>query len=222
MPLAVQFENIGETTSFPIANLVTVGNPAGAASLGTQADQIWLWDTTVADWKKYFYRVQRGTVYGWCKQGETSATADSIAAGTTFFFRRASGATATGITLSGAVKEASGTSSATLSAGQFAFVSYPWPVAFPVANMANYYTTGSAAGAASLGTQADQIWLWDTTAADWAKYFYRVQRGTVYGWCKQGETTATTDTIPVGKGFFFRRASGASNAEITFTAPDGL
>lgn len=87
--------------------------------------------------------------------------------------------------------------------------------------MADYYTTGSAAGANSLLTSADQIWLWDTTAADWVKYFYRVQRGTVYGWCKQGETAATTDTIPVGKGFFFYRG-GSATATITFTAPEGL
>ena len=190
--------------------------------MNTGADQIWLWDTTAADWKKYFYRVQRGVVTGWCKQGETAATTDTIATGMTFFFRRGSGVASTSLTLAGAVKEATGTSSATLSGGQFAFVSYPWPVTFTIANMANYYTTGSASGQGQLNTGADQIWLWDTTADDWVKYFYRVQRGVVTGWCKQGETTATTDTIPVGKGFFFRRASGASEATITFTAPEGL
>ena len=220
VPLAVQFENIGENLAFPIAELITVGDPAGAASLGTQADQIWLWDTTAADWKKYFYRVQRGVVTGWCKQGETTATADTIAAGATFFFYRG-GSSTTSITLAGAVKGSTGTSTATLANGQFAFVSFPWPVEFTIANTATYYTTGEAAGAASLGTQADQIWLWDTTVADWVKYFYRVQRGVVTGWCKQGETTATTDTIPVGKGFFFYRG-GSATATITFTAPEGL
>lgn len=95
VPLAVQFENIGEDTTFPIANLVTVETPAGANSLLTSADQIWLWDTTAADWVKYFYRVQRGTVYGWCKQGETAATTDTIPVGKGFFFYRGGSATAT-------------------------------------------------------------------------------------------------------------------------------
>ena len=95
VPLAVQFENIGESAEFPIANLVTVGNPAGQNQLNVGADQIWLWDTTAADWVKYFYRVQRGTIYGWCKQGETTATTDTIPAGKGFFFYRGGSATAT-------------------------------------------------------------------------------------------------------------------------------
>ena len=99
MPLSVQFENIGENAEFPIANLVTVGNPAGSLSLGTGADQIWLWDTSAADWVKYLYRSGRGvTTPVWGKKGETIATTDTIAAGTTFFFYRG-GSAATTISL---------------------------------------------------------------------------------------------------------------------------
>ena len=78
---------------------------------------------------------------------------------------------------------------------------------------------GTSAGGNSLSDGADQIWRWDTDAAGWTKYFYRSVRGVVTGWCKSGETVATTDTIPVGEGFFFRRGTGSASDTITFSAP---
>ena len=215
--LAVQFDGLSNA-AIPIGDLVSVASPAGANTIGTSADQIWLWDSVVADWVKYFHRIQRGTDYGWCASGQSDATTDTITSGKTFFFYRGGSATTT-VTLSGAVKAATGTSSASVAKGQFVFMSYPWPVPFAINGFTNYQTSPS--GANTIGTSADQIWLWDTTLADWVKYFHRIQRGTDYGWCASGQSDATADTIPVGKGFFFYRGGSATDT-VTFTAPTGL
>ena len=214
--LAVQFEGI-TSAEVAIGDLVTAGVPAGANTLAANADQIWLWDTTTANWVKYFHRIQRGTDYGWCAEGATAATTDTVSAGKTVFFYR--GGATTSLTLSGAVKASTGVSSATVSNGQFVFMSYPWPVAIAINGFSSYQT--SPAGANTLAANADQIWFWDASKADWVKYFHRIQRGTDYGWCAEGETSATDATIPVGTGFFFYRG-GSASATITFTATRGL
>lgn len=214
--LAVQFENVagGEIA---VKDLVQVGNPAGAASVLDTADQIWRWNTESATWDKYFFRAQRGTAYGWCRAGETSETADTIPAGETFFFRRGTGATATGLTIAGAVREFEGSSVYSVSSDQLVFMANPWPVETTIKDFANFQA--SPAGAASILDTADQIWRWNTASATWDKYFYRKQRTTVYGWCKAGETSETTDTIPAGEGFFFRRGTGAAQDTVSFAAP---
>ena len=97
--LTVDFDNVGEKTEFPIASLLTVGAPKGAASALASADQIWLWDSDLGDWVKYFY-LKKGTqpAVGWCKKGETTVTKDVVPAGEGFFFYRGSGAAADKIT----------------------------------------------------------------------------------------------------------------------------
>ena len=81
-------------------------------------------------------------------------------------------------------------------------------------------------GANSLVDTADQIWKWENNA--WTKYFYRKRGTTTYGWVKYDSTAATqpsvatTDTIGVGQGFFFKRAMGAGGTTVTFTKPEGL
>ncbi len=136
------------------------------------------------------------------------------------FFYRGSGAAATTLTLAGGVKSFS--ASAVYDAppaGKFKFIGYPWPSAMSIANFDSYQ--GSPKGAASGGlTTPDKIWLWDTESSDWVKYYYRkVGVQAAVGWCKNGETTVTTDSVPAGEGFFFYRGSGASADTITFTAP---
>ena len=217
--LAVQFEGIGETVSIPVKDLVTVASPAGAASIGGGTDQIWRWDTAGNDWAKYFYRSGRGvTTPGWCKSGETALTTDTISAGETCFFFRG-GSSDTTLTLSGAVKQFAASASYSVPSKSYVFMGYPWPVAFTISKMSDAYTSGTPSGAASIGGGTDQIWRWDTTGNDWAKYFYRSGRGvTTPGWCKSGETAITTDTIPAGEGFFFFRG-GSGDVEITFTYP---
>lgn len=78
-------------------------------------------------------------------------------------------------------------------------------------------TLSAPKGAPTCTTLADQIWLWDTEAADWVKYFFYKKGTSGNVWCKKGETTETMDVIPAGEGFFFYRGSGASTDTITFT-----
>ncbi len=214
--LAVQFENVagGEIA---VRDLVTVANPAGGVVLNTSSDQIWVWDTTAADWVKYFSRKPRGeSTITWCKAGETTETTDTLAAGTTFFFYRGGSAT-TSLTLAGAVKELAGQEQYTVTRGKFVFMSYPWPVALSIAGFdANQ---ASPSGGLVINTTSDQIWRWNTEKADWDKYFCRKLRGeTAVTWCKAGETSETTDSIPAGEGFFFYRG-GSATETITFSAP---
>ena len=215
--LAVQFDNIGETTSIPVTDLLTVSSPSGAGSIGGGTDQIWRWNTTGNDWDKYFYRSGRGvTNPGWCKAGETAITTDTIDAGETCFFFRG-GSSNTTLTLSGAVKAFTGSASYSVPAKSYVFMGYLWPVSFTIKDLT--YATGTPSGAGSIGGGTDQIWRWNTTGNDWDKYFYRSGRGvTNPGWCKAGETTITTDTIPAGEGFFFFRG-GSSAVTITFSYP---
>ena len=219
---AVQFENIGETTAIPIPSLFTCDSPKGAAngSLATP-DKIWLWDTTANDWVKYYYRkVGTAAAVGWCKLGETTVTTDTVSNGDTVFFYRGSGAPSTTLTLAGGVRTFS--ASAVYDAppaSKFKFIGYPWPVAMSIANFDKYQGAPKGAANGSLATP-DKIWLWDTTANDWVKYYYRkVGTAAAVGWCKLGETTVTTDTVPAGEGFFFYRGSGAAADTITFTPP---
>ena len=198
-----------------------MASPSGAGSIGGTADQIWRWDTAGNDWVKYFYRSGRGVAadaVGWTKAGQTALTTDTVSAGETFFFFRG-GSSDTTLTLSGAVKQFAASASYSAPSSCYVFMGYPWPVAFAISKMSDAYATGTPAGAGSIGGTADQIWRWDTTGNDWAKYFYRSGRGvTTPGWCKSGETAITTDTIPAGEGFFFFRG-GSSDVEITFTYP---
>ena len=206
------FKNV-DGTDVAIKDLVTVGTPVGGANIGV-SDQIWVWNTSSASWTKYFYYSGRG-VTQWRKNGEAAETTDTITTGITFFFCRSGAATGTTtLTLSGKVKELEGSSSFTVSAGQLAFASNPWPLALEVKNFSSYYTSGAAVGGANIGV-SDQIWVWDTDAAAWTKYFYYSGRG-VTQWRKNGEATETADSIPAGVGFFFQR-SGAATAAATIT-----
>ena len=217
--LAVQFENIGETIQIPIADLLTVADAKGANAIAATADQIWLWDTTAGDWVKYFYRVNRGTVVGWCKSGAQAVTTDTIGAGVTFFFYRGNSGSVTTITTRGQIKPFEATPTYSIEPAKYTFMAYPWPVALPIDGLQKYCS--NAKGANAIAATADQVWLWDTTAGDWVKYFYRVNRGTVIGWCKSGEQTATTDTIPAGEGFFFYHGNaGVTGDTVTFTYGD--
>ena len=192
--------------------------PKGAASAGTAADQIWLWNPTHVDWDKYYYRkIGSQAAVGWCKAGTTTETSDTISSGQTFFFMRGGGASVTTLTLSGAVKSFTASPAyPNLTAGKYEFLCYPWPVSLPIAGFEKYQ--GSPKGAASAGTAADQILLWDTTAGDWVKYYYRkIGSQAAVGWCRAGTSTVTADSIPAGTGFFFSRGGGGVTDTITFS-----
>ena len=215
--LAVQFEGT-DGGSVAVTNLIQLASPTGTPTIGASADQIWRWNTAAADWDKYFYRSGRGvTNPGWTKAGETAPTTDTVSAGETVFFSRAGSAAAV-LTLSGGVKEYSAEPSYSVAKGKFVFMGYPWPMEFAIANLTSCYGTGtSPTGTPTIGASADQVWRWNTTAADWDKYFYRSGRGVDNpGWTKAGQTAPTEDVIPVGEGFFFSRA-GSATVTITFT-----
>ena len=74
-----------------------ISDPKGAAGIAGTADQIWMWDTTNATWKKYFYSSGRGSkVTGWCNEEDnTKITEDKIGVGQGFFIQRASSADGT-------------------------------------------------------------------------------------------------------------------------------
>ena len=79
-------------------------------------------------------------------------------------------------------------------------------------------TVGTPTASTSIGA-SDQIWRWNTASAAWTKYFYYSSRGQTRWVVSTDTTTATTDTIPAGEGFFFQRAAGAASATISIAAP---
>jgi len=210
--LGVQFENCAGG-AIAVKDLVTVGNPTGGATIGA-ADQIWRWNTASASWTKYFYYSSRG-VKRWVNSDNTAAeTTDTVPAGETVFFCRSGGATS--LTLAGAVKEMTGASSVSVTDGQLAFMANPWPTSVSIASFNSNYPSGTPTGGATIGA-ADQIWRWNTATSAWTKYFYYSSRGQTRWVESTATTTATTDTIPAGEGFFFQRSGGA--ATISIAAP---
>lgn len=194
-----------------------MGTPTGSSSIGG-ADQIWRWNTASAAWTKYFYYSSRGQTRWVVSTDTTKETTDTVPAGETVFFCRAAGAAATSLTLAGAVKEMTGSSSVSVTGSQLAFMANPWPTPVSIASFNANYSSGTVTGSSSIGG-ADQIWRWNTQAASWTKYFYYSSRGQTRWVESTDTTTATTDTIPAGEGFFFQRAAGAASATISIAAP---
>ena len=71
---------------------------------------------------------------------------------------------------------------------------------------------------------ADQIWRWDTTANNWAKYFYEKKgRPAVYAWKKwnytesKAEDLTDADVVAPGETFLFRRAGGTQPITLTLS-----
>ena len=214
--LGTVFTNL-DGTDIAVKDLITVTTPASGANMGA-SDQIWIWDTASSSWTKYYSRKARGmTTALWVKEGTETETTDTVAAGTTFFFTRPGGSAATTLTVSGSVKELTGSSSFTVSAGQLAFASNPWPVSIKVSDITKYYAAGAMASGANIGV-SDQIWRWNTATSTWTKYYSRKARGMTSAlWVKDGEETETTDEINAGEGFFFSRPGGTAAVTVTFT-----
>ena len=203
----------------PIKDLFCInGSFNQSANVTGTSDQIWLWDSATGDWIKYFYQGGRGSKNtGWTKAGQTDLIDENetVKAGQTVFFYR-QGADTT-LTLAGGVKPFTGTVSMDCEKGKYTFLGYPWPMALKVSDFTKFYANSATPNqSANVTGTSDQIWLWDSATGDWLKYFYQGGRGSKStGWTKAGETTLTTDTIPVGVGFFFYR-QGAT-CTITFT-----
>lgn len=226
VPLATQFEAL-DGGDIPVKSAVTVDKPAGSNT--TSGDQLWRWNTATASWTKYCFYATRDGIKEWRKivnsTPDTKETEDTIPAGETFFFLRSAGATEPAtLTLAGGVKDLSGESSFSVIQNQLAFVANPWPTEIVIKNFNQFVVEGTPAG--SNTTSGDQIWLWDTANATWAKYCFYETRDGVKEWRKivnsKPDSKETEDTIPVGKGIFFQRAAGASATEplkVTFTLP---
>lgn len=72
--------------------------------------------------------------------------------------------------------------------------------------------TVSPGQASNTKTAADQIWRWNTQTASWTYYFLCLDKraGIMNQWVKDGDKVETTDTIPAGETFFFKRSSAAT------------
>ena len=225
----VQFTEVSGIEEIPVKEVLTVDNPVSATGFGDTADQIWLYKTSTMSWVKYYYKhTGRGSskkVVGWVSQAVdgTEETLDTMKSGDAFFFRRATG-TAGNVTLSGAIK-ATNADPVALTADRLHFVCNPWPVAVKISSITEMVS--APVSATGFGDTADQIWLYNTATMGWEKYYYKhTGRGSskkVVGWVKDtvDGTEETTDEIDVGRGFFFRRATG-TGATLTFVKPAGL
>lgn len=89
----------------------------------------------------------------------------------------------------------------------------------PIKNL--FTINGEFAKSAKITGTCDQIWVWDSAAGDWEKYFYQGGRGSVNeGWTKNGETDLIDDTVTVkaGQTVFFKRGG----ADTTLTCAGGV
>jgi hypothetical protein len=208
---AAQFQAVGAASGNRSLNIADIPFPTPAksgASLGTNVDQIHVWNAVTSSWTKYY----RNTTAGWCKEGETTTTTDTLNVGEGYFFRRALSALGSE-TVTGQVFNGTNVTY-TLAAAKIQNISYPWPVELKIADIPA--PTPLRAGAI-LGTNTDQIHVWDTTLSAWTKYY----RNSTAGWCKEGETTQTTDVIAVGQAMFIRRAASAPGT-LELAKPVGL
>jgi len=217
LAFAVQFETTSQT-DLPVKDMFSISSSfQAAAGVGGTCDQIWLWDSAAGDWVKYFYQGGRGSkATGWTKAGETTLIDETVTvkAGQTVFFLR-QGADAN-LTMAGGVKLFTGSMSTTCAKGNYQALAYPWPTEFSISDFTSFYDGGTPQAAAGVGGTCDQIWVWDTTAGDWVKYFYQGGRGSkATGWTKATETALTEDKIPAGSGFFFLRQG--NDVTITFS-----
>ena len=79
----------------------------------------------------------------------------------------------------------------------------------------NLFKVAAPKGAPIFAAAADQLWTYDITGG-WNKYFYRAANK---DWCKQGQTTTTTDVLDktTGTTIFYRRATGSAATTLTLS-----
>ncbi len=76
-------------------------------------------------------------------------------------------------------------------------------------------TVGTPTASTAMGA-SDQIWRWNTAAAEWTKYFSYKPRGGTARWVVSTDTSAeTTDTVPAGETVFFCRAGAATTLTLS-------
>ena len=194
------------------------------AGAGTSvADQIQVWDPVKNEFTVYFYRAKSNRFSvgpAWVKVGATTtATADVIQPGSGVWFARPKTATASTITVSGKITTESNTHE--IQPG-FNMISSAFPVDMPLNNgPIDWEACGAVAGAGT--SVADQIQVWDPETEEFTVYFYRAKSNRFSigpAWVKVGATTtATADTIPAGKGFWFARPATATAGTLNEASP---
>lgn len=212
MALSVQFTPVDGSATIKLVDLLTIGTPKASPTFAATGDQIWKYDPTEG-WIKYWWRTASKN---WVKNGSTTITEDTVSSGDTLLFRRGNGATATTLTLSGAIRpfEAKPLYD-NITAGTSRFIAYPWPVAFDAKTIPLYQSVGPKASPTFAAT-GDQIWTYDADRG-WQKYWYRTASK---AYRLNGATTdAPSIMIPAGEGFMFRRGNGGATETITFTYP---
>ena len=235
---ALQFEspeNPGQ--AIRIDNLFP-GTTFKSAATWAGSDQIWAWDTTINNWSKYAYygnpRATPAVPAGWYKYNfltdnsfSAVTDADVIQPGQTFLYVRNVSGSIT-LQMAGQIKAMSdATQSVSVTRPNKVFMSYPWPVELKIAELSTKATHSNLKTAATWAG-SDQIWAWDTTANNWAKYAYyanpRATPAVPAGWYKYNFLTDNSfsavtddDKIAAGEGFLYVRNVSGTNV-ITWNA----
>ena len=202
-----------------VANKEDLVAGAGPAN----ADQLQVWNPTLNEFTVYFYRAKSNRFSigpAWVKVGATTtATTDVIQPGSGVWFARPKTATAGAITVSGKITTESNTHE--IQPG-FNMISSAFPVDMPLNNgPIDWEACGAVAGAGP--ANADQIQVWEPETEEFIVYFYRAKSNRFSigpAWVKVGATTtATTDTILAGKGFWFARPATATAGTLNEASP---
>jgi len=186
----------GGSTVVPIASLTNGTLKAG--SNVSSGDNLQTWDPSIKAYVTYFYR----TGYGWVNStNNTVVTTDTVDLRNGVFLRKK--LTAGSLTFSGEVYGRTSVTNDNLVSGGVYLFANPWPVDVPVASLTN-----GTLKAGSNVSSGDNLQTWDSSAKAYVTYFYR----TGYGWVNStNNTVVTSDVIPAGQAFFFRKKLSAGS-----------
>ena len=231
--LAVNFQNIGETTTISIQDLIP-GTTAGLKgySNATQADVIMVYDSSTSEYTTYFLYVNPRNANDakngkWCVSvnGAPVAT-NTFVNGDSFWFKKYAEGDAT-IRVSGGVSVAAG-QTLTIEHGYNMFGS-AFPANFNPNNIGVDWKEAIANGASgySNATQADVIMVYDAATEQYTTYFlYNNPRNANDAkngkWCLSANgapaVDATAEVIASGKGAWYKHY-GNTTFNITAKSP---
>ncbi|MBR0198320.1 MAG: hypothetical protein IJQ34_09340 [Kiritimatiellae bacterium] len=216
---------VGTGDSFAVTNLIANSEALVPGSVAGSSDQIQVWDPSTSSFTVYFYRAYNANRFpagpAWVKVGATTTvTTDSIPHGAGVWFARPTTAQAGSIYVSGLVNAAPYTHD--IAAG-FNMISSAFPTDLKLNNgPIDWATCGAVSGSAA--GSSDQIQVWDNESNSFTVYFYRAYNANRFpagpAWVKVGATTtATTDSIPAGKGFWYARPTTSEDGELIEKSP---
>ena len=223
--IALNFQPVGTSNAFAVTNLISSTDGLVAGSGAVSSDQIQVWDPETSSFTVYYYRAYNANRFpagpAWVKVGATTTvTTDSIPHGAGVWFARPTTSSEGSINLSGLVNAASFTHDI---ASGFNMISSAFPVDLKLNNgPIDWVACGAVAGSGAVSS--DQIQVWDNAANAFTVYYYRAYNANRFpagpAWVKVGATTtATTDSIPAGKGFWYARPSTSEGGELIEASP---